>query len=96
MPSADEKQRRKALKQRALQEERDRFRASLPIPDTELRALLDHLDDSLAEGCDHSLRFIRAFLRERGLPEETVVPWLVEQGGGCDCEVLANVEERFL
>jgi hypothetical protein len=25
----------------------------------------------------------------------TVIPWLREQGGYCDCEVLANVEERW-
>jgi hypothetical protein len=24
-----------------------------------------------------------------------VVPWLIAQGGGCDCEVLANLEDRW-
>jgi hypothetical protein len=31
----------------------------------------------------------------RGLAVEKTVPWLREQGGYCDCEVLANVEDRF-
>ena len=26
---------------------------------------------------------------------EIVLDWIVNEGGGCDCEVLYNVEERF-
>lgn len=95
MTPAEEKQRRKELKQRVLQEERDRLNNSLPLPREALQALFDHLDNSLAEGCDHTLRLTRAFLQQRSLPVDTILPWLVEHGGGCDCEVLANVEERF-
>jgi hypothetical protein len=95
MPPADEAQRRKALKQRALQQERERLDSSMPLPREEFRALFDHLDVSLAEGCDHTLGQTRAFLQERGLPVDAILPWLVEQGGHCDCEVFANVEERF-
>jgi len=29
------------------------------------------------------------------LDEDRIIPWLEEHGGGCDCEVLANVEEEF-
>ena len=40
----------------------------------------------------------RAFLESaivQNLPEATVIPWLGEYGGYCDCEVLANVEQEW-
>jgi hypothetical protein len=95
MASADEKQRRKALKQGARQQERDHLHRSLPLSPEALRGLFDHLDASLGEGCDHTLRLSRAYLEQHGLPVDAILPWLVEHGGSCDCEVLANVEERF-
>lgn len=95
MPSPNEVQRRKQLKRKVRQEQRDRLNSGMPLPREALEALFDHLDTSLAQGCDHTLAHTRAFLDARGLPSEAIVPWLVEQGGGCDCEVLANVEEQF-
>ena len=35
------------------------------------------------------------FLQANGLREATIIPWLGEHGGYCDCEVLANVEEEW-
>ncbi|KAF1699784.1 DUF2695 domain-containing protein [Pseudoxanthomonas suwonensis] len=57
--------------------------------------MFDHLEDALADGCDHSLRFTRQFLASRGIEPDRVLPWLEEHGGYCDCEVLANVEEHW-
>ena len=95
MPSPEEKQRRKELQQQVRQQEQACLEASMPLSKEHLAALFNHLDQALAEGCDHTLRITRAYLRAQRLAEERVVPWLVELGGGCDCEVLANVEEHF-
>ena len=67
----------------------------MPISRGALAGLFAHLDQELAAGCDHSLRFTRGYLLAHGLPEEVVLAWLLKYGGGCDCEVLANVEEAW-
>lgn len=95
MTSTDEKARRKALARGAAERGRAEAVAAMPIALSHLHALFDHLDAALEHGCDHSLRLTRAFLLARGLPEAGTVPWLLGQGGGCDCEVLANVEEAW-
>ncbi|HVG46036.1 MAG TPA: DUF2695 domain-containing protein [Longimicrobium sp.] len=95
MPSSDEKRRRKELKRNARQQERSRLEATMPLSQAALSGLFDYLDEALAEGCDHTLRLTRAYLGARGLDEDRIIPWLEEHGGGCDCEVLANVEEEF-
>ena len=89
-------QRRQKLRQ-LRDEQRAAEREATPLPDNQLRALFDVLDEKLAaNSCDHSLRFTRAFLSERGVESDEVLSWLAGHGGGCDCEVLANVEERWL
>lgn len=37
----------------------------------------------------------KAFLENKKLNTEAILPWLEEYGGYCDCEVLANVEESY-
>lgn len=32
-------------------------------------------------------------MQQRAIDEGRVVPWLEQNGGHCDCEVIANVEE---
>lgn len=44
---------------------------------------------------DHSLTFTREFLEKQKVDVESVLDWIINEGGGCDCEVLYNVEERF-
>jgi hypothetical protein len=92
-----EKERRKALQRQARDQQRAQARAAQPLNDDQLRELFDALDEQLSSGpCDHTLRLTRQFLDSAGASAETVIPWLVEHGGGCDCEVLANVEEHWL
>jgi len=43
----------------------------------------------------HSLTFTREFLEKQKVDVESVLDWIINEGGGCDCEVLYNVEERF-
>ena len=69
--------------------------AHMPVSRAHLAELFDHLDAALSSGCDQTLRLTRAFLQERELSENTVIPWLKSYGGYCDCEVLANVEETW-
>ncbi|MXR68181.1 DUF2695 domain-containing protein [Shewanella sp. JBTF-M18] len=68
----------------------------MPLSLAELGELFDHLDETLEqEGCDHSPRITQLFLSQKGLDPDQVLPWLKEQGGYCDCEILANVEEGW-
>jgi hypothetical protein len=45
--------------------------------------------------CDHTLRNANTFLMERGIDAEKVIPWLRDNGGYCDCEVIFNVDEKL-
>ena len=36
-----------------------------------------------------------SFLEKQKVDVESVLDWIINEGGGCDCEVLYNVEERF-
>lgn len=95
MASQAERDRRKALVREIADRKRQEAEARMPLSKEDLAALFNHLDHALVEGCDHSLRLTRAFLASRSLAEDTIVPWLGEYGGFCDCEVLANVEDSW-
>ncbi len=90
--STDEKRELvRALKAR----EREAAEKALPVPKEILLKLLDHLDEKLAhEGCDHTLRLTLAWAAAQGLDSERIAAWTRENGGFCDCEVLANVESN--
>ena len=96
MPSKAEKRRRAKIVEAIAQRDTDQAIARMPISFTDLAALFDHLDEQLIEkGCDHTPRITVAFLRDKELEVASVIPWLEEFGGYCDCEVLANVEESW-
>lgn len=44
-------------------------------------------------GCDHTRRLTTRWLEEHDLPVSEIFAWLDSQGGSCDCEILANVEQ---
>jgi Protein of unknown function (DUF2695) len=72
--------------------------ASLPMSAELFGQLLDVLDERLSEDdCDHTHRVTEDFLVEAGgdVEAEEVMAWLVDRGGVCDCEVLANLEDEF-
>jgi hypothetical protein len=65
----------------------------MPIPREALEALIDDVDKRVrAAGCDHSRRFTREWLAQRGYPVYPSEFALIALGGGCDCEVVMNVE----
>ena len=87
---------RKRLKKQLRDKERRAALRALPLAIPELEAMFDMLDVELPiNGCDHSRRLTRAWLVSRGHDIEGVFAWLDANGGYCDCEVLANVEQRF-
>ena len=62
----------------------------------QFKELFDYLDEQLEqEGCDDTLSLTESYLDKKGIEHKKVVGWLEENGGYCDCEVLANVEEKF-
>ena len=76
--------------------QKEAFLSSLPMSADLFRELFDYLDERLREdGCEHDFRLTETFLSEQDCDAEAVLEWLEENGGGCDCEVLANIEEKF-
>jgi Protein of unknown function (DUF2695) len=65
------------------------------MPQQDLLDLFDYLDSKEAAECDHTLRFTTALLQQRGHDVARIIPWLREHGAYCDCEVLANVEDKL-
>lgn len=85
---------KKQLKTQWRDQQRKAALAALPLPASELKAMFDMLDVELPQkSCDHTRRLTEAWLRSRGYEVDRVFSWLDTQGGYCDCEILANVEE---
>jgi hypothetical protein len=96
MSSKEEKQDRKKLLHSLRMNERESKIAQMPISTSQLKELFDYLDENLEENeCQHSLVLTEAYLKENSLPINSVISWLNQYGGYCDCEVLANVEDHF-
>ena len=67
--------------------------ALMPISKTELLNLLAWVDEHCRKhGCDHTHRFTKAWLQANQRPLATTEMALLAQGGGCDCEVVLNVD----
>lgn len=93
----EEKIRRKQALSELAQKQRQEFEQSLPVKREIFENLFDYLDDQLEEsGCDHTNRLTVTFFKNDKIENiEMVLDWLAENGGYCDCEILANVEEKF-
>lgn len=89
------KNRKRELKAAFKAKELEVLEASMPLSKEDLRGLFEYLDSEEASGCDHTAKKTLGYLRSRSLNPERIVPWLQELGGYCDCEVLANVEQKF-
>lgn len=93
----NEKERRKQLRNEWKQKQHDEFENSLPMERKVFEKLFDHLDHQLEKnGCDDTNKITTEFLKKNKISNvENVIIWLAEHGGYCDCEILANVEEKF-
>jgi hypothetical protein len=77
-------------------EERRRARAAFPLPDEELADLFRAVEAEIeAHGCDDTRRFTEAWGRGKSCELEALDAWLEDNGGFCDCEVLANVAPHW-
>ena len=90
----DEKARE--LKKRWKATEKNAARAGFPLSDDKLEAMFDSVELAVeAAGCDHSLKATTTWLKTSGLESEAVISWLQDNGGFCDCEVVANAREHW-
>ena len=86
----------KALKKVYKERELKAFKESLPMKEVDFFPLFDFLDSELQKnGCQHDFSLLESYCKEKGLDFSVLAEWLKEQGGFCDCEILANVEEQF-
>lgn len=97
MPDKNEIERHKQIARELTLKARQDFENSLPTSRENFEALFDYLDEKLTDNpCDDTLKLSVAFLQSLKLDNiEEITKWLGEHGGYCDCEVLANVEEKF-
>lgn len=97
MPDKSEIERHKQIVKELKLKARKEFEQSLPTSRDNFKALFDYLDGQLVDNpCDDTLKLSVAFLQSLNLENiEEITKWLGANGGYCDCEVLANVEERF-
>jgi hypothetical protein len=94
--SKENKDRRKAIRDELRRRERAGVEAKAPLSKPKLKQLFGWVDIKLGKaGCDDTLKHSIPFLRVRGVAEDEVVAWLKEEDGYCDCEVIANVEDRW-
>jgi hypothetical protein len=90
---AQKKQARKADRAEARARETAEWDEFMVLEPAELRALLRYLEAELAEvACEHTLRLTLSWAKGQGKDPDRLVPSLNHFGGGCDCEVLANVD----
>jgi hypothetical protein len=91
-----DKARKKELLRQYAQAQRKNFEYSLPFGAELFRQLFAYLDEKLGgEGCDDTAKNTVKFLADHGLPVEESLAWMRENGGYCDCEVLANIEDKI-
>ena len=96
MPSSHEKKRRRELLADFKAQERANFRAAMPISAEILRELFFFIEREMGKtGCNHCPTAARKFLKSHDLNEKSILDWLGEHGGFCDCEILANVREKW-
>lgn len=92
-----EKERRKQIRNELRQKQQEEFEKNLPMERTSFKELFDCLDDQLRKmDCDNTNKLTTGFLEKNTIINvENVLSWLAENGGYCDCEILANVEQKF-
>jgi Protein of unknown function (DUF2695) len=68
----------------------------MPVDRPQLDGLISYVDAQVRrEGCNHTLRFSRQWIHSLRLPDVTEMA-LLALGGGCDCEVVMNVEPEAI
>jgi hypothetical protein len=96
MLTKSEKEKRNTLKKSYKTNEREKILSNLPVSLELLKSLFNWVGNQLEkQDCDQTFKFTQNFIEQNNLPEDTLLEWLQNQGGYCDCEVLGNVFEQF-
>lgn len=73
-------------------EELERFLNLLPAGQETISGLLDFVEDELYDSeCNHSLQHSMRYMMENRLDFSKITSWLNNNGGYCDCKVLAEI-----
>ena len=73
-------------------QELEAFIDTLPAGQTTISDLIDHVEDELYEAeCNHSLQYAMKFMMENRLDFGKITAWLTNNGGYCDCKILAEI-----
>jgi len=91
-----DKEKKRELRRAFRDAERLAFIDRMPLLPAIARQLFDRLEEQLGlEGCRHDFRLTTRCCQDYVIDEACVMAWLNAEGAGCDCEVLANVEDRL-
>ena len=97
-----DRERKKELKRKALADIQSAFFNGMPMPLDQVIALIEYVgnelhsrDPRLSPACDHTLRISKAWCADNSVDADSVLAWLCDNGGGCDCEVIFNVDGRL-
>ncbi len=73
-------------------EELEAFLDLLPAAQHTISELIDFVEDELYDAeCNHSLQFSMRYMMENRLDFGKITSWLNNNGGYCDCKVLAEI-----
>lgn len=73
-------------------EELQAFLDRLPERQQTISRMLDFVEDELYESeCNHSLQYAMRFMMDNRLDFPRLTAWLNNNGGYCDCKVLAEI-----
>ena len=73
-------------------EELTAYLDSLPASPEVISKMLDYIEDELYEDeCNHSLQRAMKFMMDNRLDFPRVTSWLNNNGGYCDCKVMAEI-----
>jgi len=77
-------------------EELQAFLDALPLGQETISELLNYLEDELYDSeCNHSLQYSMRFMMENNLNFPKITSWLNDNGGYCDCKVLAEIAPQW-
>lgn len=77
-------------------EELQVFLDTLPAGQETISKLLDHIEDALYDTeCNHSLQYAMKYMMERHLDFPKLTSWLSDNGGYCDCKVMAEIAPKW-
>lgn len=69
----------------------------MPLDEEDLVSMLDWIDEQVqARGCSHNYALAREWLSDKAVDVSVTLMALMAKGGGCDCEIVLNVEPEYI